>query len=58
MAPTLAARMVELLGGPSERANTRYPLAIGRIVNAFDQMSCEMTRHRDDDFDDLESIPF
>ena len=54
-APTVGAKMVELLGGPSERANTRYPLAIGKIVKAFDQMSCEMTRVVDDD---LENIPF
>lgn len=54
-APAFGAKMVELLGGPSERANTRYPLAIGKIVKAFDQMSCEMTRSASDE---LENIPF
>lgn len=42
--PHLAARMDELLGGPRAPRNTAYPLAIGRIIRSFDQMSCEKTR--------------
>lgn len=44
--PALAARMSELLGAPVQRSERRYPLAVGRVVNAFDQMSCEMYRRR------------
>lgn len=44
--PATAARMEELLGGPSQRTDRRYPLAVGRVVNGFDQMSCEMERRR------------
>ena len=44
--PATATMMEELLGGPSQRTDRRYPLAVGRIVNAFDQMSCEMERRR------------
>ncbi len=44
--PDTAAKMEELLGGPSQRSDRRYPLAVGRIVNAFDQMSCEKVRRR------------
>lgn len=44
--PATAATMEELLGGPSQRVDRRYPLAVGRIVNGFDQMSCEMERRR------------
>lgn len=51
-----AAKMEELLGGRCERADKRYPLAIGRIVNAFDQFSCEKSRQASDDDGDL--IPF
>jgi 23S rRNA maturation-related 3'-5' exoribonuclease YhaM len=40
----IAAKLEELLGGRSQRADRRYPLAVGRIVNAFDQLSCEKTR--------------
>lgn len=40
----LGALMRELLGGPRSSRPSRYPLAIGRIVRAFDQMSCEKTR--------------
>lgn len=36
--------MVELLGGARAPRESRYPLAIGRIVRSFDQMSCEKTR--------------
>jgi hypothetical protein len=36
--------MVELLGGARAPREGRYPLAIGRIVRSFDQMSCEKTR--------------
>lgn len=43
-APDLGARMEELLGGRRAPRTTPYPLAIGRIVHAFDQMSCEKTR--------------
>lgn len=53
--PIAGAKMVELLGGPSDRPNKRYPLAIGKIVKAFDQMSCEMTRVVADDW---ENMPF
>ncbi len=35
---------VELLGGARAPREGRYPLAIGRIVRSFDQMSCEKTR--------------
>ncbi len=44
--PDTAAKMEELLGGPSQRNDRRYPLAVGRIVNAFDQMSCEKVRRQ------------
>lgn len=40
----LGALMQELLGGPRALREGRYPLAIGRIVRSFDQMSCEKTR--------------
>ena len=43
-APDLGCRMEELLGGRRTPRKHGYPLAIGRIVHAFDQMSCEMTR--------------
>lgn len=43
-APRIGARMRELLGGPRAPREGRYPLAIGRIVRSFDQMSCEKTR--------------
>ena len=43
-----ALKMEELLGGRRERSDHRYPLAIGRIVNAFDQFSCEKARLRDE----------
>jgi hypothetical protein len=36
--------MRELLGGPRAPREGKYPLAIGRIVRSFDQMSCEKTR--------------
>jgi hypothetical protein len=36
--------MHELLGGPRAPREGKYPLAIGRIVRSFDQMSCEKTR--------------
>lgn len=39
----MEAQFRELLGG---RQRGRYPLAIGRIVRAFDQMSCETERLR------------
>lgn len=42
--PELGARMEELLGGRRAPRANPYPLAIGRIVHAFDQMSCEKTR--------------
>lgn len=41
----LAALMRELLGGPRAPRESKYPLAIGRIVRSFDQMSCEKTRN-------------
>lgn len=53
--PATGAKMEELLGALCQRTNKRYPLAIGRIVNAFDQMSWEMTRQPEDD---LANIPF
>jgi hypothetical protein len=37
----LAAVMTELLGGPPAPRQSPYPLAIKKIVHAFDQMSCE-----------------
>lgn len=40
----LAQLMDELLGGPPVRRPLLYPLAIRKIVQAFDQMSCEKTR--------------
>ena len=42
--PRRGAMMRELLGGPRMPRALHYPLAIGRIVRAFDQMSCELTR--------------
>jgi len=42
--PDAGARLAELLGGPKAPRGTAYPLAIGTIVRAFDQMSCEKTR--------------
>lgn len=42
--PILADTLDELLGGPSIPRSTRYPLAIRKVVQAFDQMSCEKTR--------------
>jgi hypothetical protein len=40
----IAAIMTELLGGPAIQRASRYPLAIRKIVQAFDQLSCEKTR--------------
>ena len=40
----LGALMEELLGGRRAPREGRYPLAIGKIVRSFDQMSCEKTR--------------
>jgi hypothetical protein len=40
----LGARLQELLGGRRAPRENKYPLAIGRIVRSFDQMSCEKTR--------------
>lgn len=42
--PILADTLDELLGGPSIPRSTPYPLAIRKVVHAFDQMSCEKTR--------------
>ncbi|MCZ8167194.1 TraI domain-containing protein [Silanimonas sp.] len=42
--PEAGAKLAELLGGPRAPRDTPYPLAIGKIVRAFDQMSCEKTR--------------
>jgi hypothetical protein len=42
--PEAGAKLIELLGGPKAPRDTAYPLAIGKIVRAFDQMSCEKTR--------------
>lgn len=42
--PEAGAKLAELLGGPKAPRDTPYPLAIGKIVRAFDQMSCEKTR--------------
>ena len=41
-APDIAAALEELLGGKRVPRSNRYPLAIGRVVRAYDQMSCEM----------------
>ncbi len=38
--------MQALLGGEWRNTARRHPLAIGRVVNAFDQLSCEQTRLR------------
>lgn len=43
--PMLAAIMRELLGGPPMPRQTRYPLAIRKVVQALDQLSCEKTRN-------------
>lgn len=45
----LGGLLTELLGGPRARRDGKYPLAIGRIVRSFDQMSCEKTRKPDAD---------
>lgn len=45
--PLQGAQMRELLGGRRAARATTYPLAIGRIVRSFDEMSCEMTRQND-----------
>ena len=42
--PEVGEKLAELLGGPKAPRDTPYPLAIGKIVRAFDQMSCEKTR--------------
>lgn len=47
--PKLGGLLTELLGGPRARRDGKYPLAIGRIVRSFDQMSCEKTRKPDAD---------
>ena len=44
--PNAGAKLRELLGGPRAPRDSPYPLAIGKIVRAFDQMSCEKTRQR------------
>lgn len=54
--PEVGANMYELLSGRCQRKGQRYPLAIGRVVHAFDQMSCEMTRHVE--IQDFEDVPF
>lgn len=54
--PRLGALMIELLGGQRARPENKYPLAIGRIVRSFDQMSCEKMRRWDGDA--LWDIPF
>lgn len=46
--PTIGAQIRELLGGRRAARATSYPLAIGRIVRSFDEMSCEMTRNKND----------
>lgn len=43
-APDLGLKMQELLGGPRAPRSSPYPLAIGKVVRAFDQMSCEASR--------------
>lgn len=37
-------KMRELLGGPRTPRTSPYPLAIGRVVHAFDQLSCEANK--------------
>lgn len=54
--PEIGEKMRELLSGLCRRKDKRYPLAIGRVVHAFDQMSCEMTRRAV--ADELEDAPF
>lgn len=54
--PDMGTKMHELLSGLCQRKDKRYPLAIGRVVHAFDQMSCEMTRRAVADA--LEDVPF
>lgn len=41
-APDIGAALEDLLGGKRASRHGPYPLAIGRVVKAFDQMSCEM----------------
>jgi hypothetical protein len=41
-APEIGAALEDLLGGKRASRHGPYPLAIGRVVKAFDQMSCEM----------------
>ena len=45
--PSNGKTMIELLNGTWKRStNERRPLAIGRVVNAFDQLSCERNLQR------------
>jgi hypothetical protein len=54
--PEIGGHLYELLSGLCQRKDKRYPLAIGRVVHAFDQMSCEMTRRAT--VSELEDVPF
>ncbi|MBX3727119.1 MAG: hypothetical protein KF823_14510 [Xanthomonadales bacterium] len=58
--PRLGGLMRELLGGPRAPRPGSYPLAIGRVVRSFDQMSCEKTRTASADLKEVEDwdIPF
>ena len=42
----LGIQMRELLSGRQTQRKGPYPLAINKVVRAFDQMSCEMTRKK------------
>lgn len=42
--PQVAAMLIEILGGPRANPDQTHPLALGRIVRALDQHSCEADR--------------
>lgn len=48
--PDLGLKMQELLGGPRAPRDTPFPLAIGKVVRALDQLSCEAERRTMDVF--------
>jgi hypothetical protein len=50
--PVLAAELTELLGGPRSSPSNPYGLALGRIINGFDQFSCESDRRTRVDVED------
>lgn len=42
--PDAAAMLIEILGGPRASPDQQHPLALGKIVRALDQHSCEVDR--------------